>query len=228
MSDVANIRQGEEQVVVAGSDDTLVKAVAASLRYEGLQVADAANGRELLETVAASEPHLVILQCTLPDMPGPDAVRALRERGFQAAVLYLAGSNAVDVAPGDELLAQPFTLAEVAERARLMLLRCAEGPSEPLRFADLVLDEERHEVFRDDHRIDLTPTEFNLLRFFLQHPHRILSKRQILQHVWRHSLPADTNVVETYVSYLRRKLDRFGPPLIRTVRRFGYVLDREA
>jgi two-component system OmpR family response regulator len=103
----------------------------------------------------------------------------------------------------------------------------SELPGDVLRFEDLVLDEGRHEVFRGDHRIDLTATEFNLLRFFLLNPRRVLSKGQILQHVWRYDFGGNTNVVETYVSYLRRKLDAFGPPLIRTVRQAGYMLETE-
>jgi two-component system OmpR family response regulator len=111
-------------------------------------------------------------------------------------------------------------------RVQAILRRTAgELPGDVLRFADLVLDEGRHEVFRDETAIELTATEFNLLRFFLLNPRRVLSKGQILQHVWRYDFGGNTNVVETYVSYLRRKLDAFGPPLIKTVRQAGYMLD---
>jgi two-component system OmpR family response regulator len=232
MTDVANSSNDGATIVVAGGDRTLVEAVAATLRFEGFQVADAATGEDLLTTGVGFDPDLIILEWTLPDLAGPEVVRRLRARGFEAPVLYLTEDDSIDIGPvlepGDDYLPRPFSLAEMIDHVQIILRRPAElGAGEPLRFADLVLDEERHEVFRDDQRIDLTPTEFNLLRFFLLHPRRVLSKRQILQHVWRYDLPTGTNVVETYVSYLRRKLDRFGPPLIKTVRQVGYVLDHE-
>jgi two-component system OmpR family response regulator len=232
MNDVANSSNRGATIIVAGGDGTLVEAVAATLRYEGLQVAVAVTGEDLLATGVGFDPDLIILESMLPDITGPEAVRRLRARGFEASVLYLTEDDSIDIGAvleaGDEYLERPFPLAEMIDRVQVILRRPAQlGSSEPLRFADLVLDEERHEVFRDDQRIELTPTEFNLLRFFLLHPRRVLSKRQILQHVWRYDRPAGTSVVETYVSYLRRKLDRCGPPLIKTVRQVGYVLDHE-
>jgi two-component system OmpR family response regulator len=232
MTDVANSSNDRATIIVAGGDKTLVEAVAATLRYEGFLVVDAATGEDLLATGVGFDPDLIILEWTLPDIAGPEAVRRLRARGFESSVLYLTEDGSIDVGAaleaGDDYLARPFSLAEMIDQVQMILQRPAGlGSGEPLRFADLVLDEERHEVFRDDQRIDLTPTEFNLLRFFLLHPRRVLSKRQILQHVWRYDLPTGTSVVETYVSYLRRKLDRFGPPLIKTVRQVGYMLDHE-
>jgi two-component system, OmpR family, response regulator len=230
-NDVGNSTGAGARVIVAGDDRTLVQAVAASLRYEGFQVAEAATGHDLVATGLSFDPDLVILDWMLPDIAGTEAVRRLRERGSESPAIYLTSGGAVDFAAvraGDELLTRPFSLAEMSERVQMTLRQAAEvDPREPLRFADLVLDEERHEVVRSDQRIELTPTEFNLLRLFLLHPRQVLSKRQILQHVWRHDCD-NTNVVETYVSYLRRKLNRFGPPLIRTVRRVGYVLDDES
>jgi two-component system, OmpR family, response regulator len=121
---------------------------------------------------------------------------------------------------------KPFSLAEVVARAQAILRRSRSAlPGDTLRFADLILDEERHEVFRGDARIELTGTEFNLLRYFMLNPRRVLSKHQILQNVWRYDFGGNSNVVETYVSYLRRKLNRHGPSLIRTVRQAGYMLE---
>jgi two-component system OmpR family response regulator len=121
---------------------------------------------------------------------------------------------------------KPFSLAEVVARVEAILRRTgSELPGDVLRFADVTLDESRHEVFRGDTRIDLTATEFSLLRFFLMHPRRVLSKGQILQNVWKYDFGGNSNVVETYVSYLRKKLDAHGSPLIRTVRQAGYMLE---
>ena len=125
-------------------------------------------------------------------------------------------------------MTKPFSLAEIVARVQAILRRTGgDLPGDVLRFGDLVLDEGRHEVFRADDAVELTATEFNLLRFFLLNPRRVLSKGQILQHVWRYDFGGNTNVVETYVSYLRRKLDALGPPLIKTVRQAGYMLDAE-
>jgi two-component system OmpR family response regulator len=131
-------------------------------------------------------------------------------------------------AGGDDYVTKPFSLAEVVARVQAILRRTAgDLPGDVLRFGDLMLDESRHEVSRGDVRLELTATEFNLLRFFMLNPRRVVSKGQILQHVWRYDFGGNTNVVETYVSYLRRKLDAVGPPLIRTVRQAGYMLEAE-
>jgi two-component system OmpR family response regulator len=131
-------------------------------------------------------------------------------------------------AGGDDYVTKPFSLAEIVARVQAILRRTAgDLPGDVLRFGDLVLDEGRHEVLRGDVLLELTATEFNLLRFFMLNPRRVVSKGQILQHVWRYDFGGNTNVVETYVSYLRRKLDAVGPPLIRTVRQAGYMLEAD-
>ena len=125
-------------------------------------------------------------------------------------------------------MTKPFSLAELVARVQAILRRTASDlPGDVLRFADLTLDEQRHEVFRNDARVELTATEFSLLRFFLLNPRRVLSKGQILQNVWKYDFGGNSNVVETYVSYLRKKLDALGPPLIRTVRQAGYMLEAD-
>ena len=222
----------EHRILVVDDEPSIVDAVATALRYEGYDVEEATSGREALSAVARFEPDLVVLDWMLPDVEGIEVGRRLRERGFKTAVLFLTAKDAVESkvealrAGGDDYVTKPFSLAELVARVQAILRRTAgELPGDTLRFADLVLDEERHEVFRGDEQIELTATEFNLLRYFLLNPRRVLSKAQILQNVWRYDFGGNSNVVETYVSYLRRKLDTAGPPLIRTIRQAGYMLD---
>jgi len=225
----------EHKILVVDDEPSIVDAVATALRYEGYAVEEAKTGREALSAVARFEPDLVVLDWMLPDIEGIEVGRRLRERGLKTAVLFLTAKDATENkvealrAGGDDYVTKPFSLAELVARAQAILRRTAgELPGDVLRFADLVLDEERHEVFRGDERIELTATEFNLLRYFLLNPRRVLSKAQILQNVWRYDFGGNSNVVETYVSYLRRKLDAAGPPLIRTIRQAGYMLDAKA
>jgi len=223
------------RIVVVDDEPSIVDAVATALRYEGFDVREAATGRQALAAVAELEPDLVILDWMLPDLEGIEVGRRLRERGFETAILFLTAKDDVQDkvdalrSGGDDYVTKPFSLAEVVARVHAILRRSSgQAGGEVLRFADLVLDEARHEVFRGETKLDLTATEFALLRFFLLHPRRVLSKRQILQHVWRYDFGGNANVVETYVSYLRKKLDPLGPPLIRTIRQAGYMLDAES
>jgi two-component system, OmpR family, response regulator len=225
----------DHKILVVDDEPSIVDAVATALRYEGYEVEEATTGRDALAAVARVEPDLVVLDWMLPDVEGIEVGRRLRERGFKTAVLFLTAKDATENkvealrAGGDDYVTKPFSLAELVARVQAILRRTAgELPGDTLRFADLVLDEERHEVFRGDEPIELTATEFNLLRYFLLNPRRVLSKAQILQNVWRYDFGGTSNVVETYVSYLRRKLDAAGPPLIRTIRQAGYMLDARA
>ncbi len=220
------------RILVVDDEPSIVDAVATALRYEGYEVQEAATGREALDSVARNEPDLVVLDWMLPDIEGIEVGRRLRERGFKTAVLFLTAKDATEHkvealrAGGDDYVTKPFSLAELVARTQAILRRTAgDLPGDVLRFADLTLDEGRHEVFRGDTPIELTATEFNLLRYLLLNPRRVLSKSQILQNVWRYDFGGNSNVVETYVSYLRRKLDAAGPPLIRTVRQAGYMLE---
>ena len=213
-------------------EPSIVDAVATALRYEGFEVDEATTGREALAAVARAEPDLVVLDWMLPDIEGIEVGRRLREQGFKTAILFLTAKDAVENkvdalrAGGDDYVTKPFSLAEVVARTQAILRRTGSDlPGDVLRFADLVLDESRHEVFRGETEIPLTATEFALLRFFLMNPRRVLSKGQILQNVWHYDFAGNSNVVETYVSYLRRKLDAAGPPLIKTVRQAGYMLE---
>jgi two-component system, OmpR family, response regulator len=220
------------RIVVVDDEPSIVDAVSTALRYEGYLVQEAFTGREALEAVARFEPDLVVLDWMLPDIEGIEVGRRLRARGFKTAVLFLTAKDATESkvealrAGGDDYVTKPFSLAELVARTQAILRRTAgELPGDVLRFADLVLDEARHEVFRGDAEVVLTATEFSLLRFFMLNPRRVLSKTQILQNVWRYDFRGNANIVETYVSYLRRKLDAAGPPLIKTVRQAGYMLD---
>jgi two-component system OmpR family response regulator len=225
---------GGERILVVDDEPSIVDAVATALRYEGFEIEEATTGRDALAAVARFEPQLVVLDWMLPDLDGVEVGRRLREQGFRTAILFLTAKDGVENkvealrAGGDDYVTKPFSLAEVVARVQAILRRTAgELPGEMLRFSDLSLDETRHEVFRSGSRIELTATEFSLLRFFLLNPRRVLSKGQILQNVWRYDFGGNSNVVETYVSYLRKKLDAHGPPLIRTVRQAGYMLEAD-
>jgi two-component system, OmpR family, response regulator len=222
------------KILVVDDEPSIVDAVATALRYEGFDVEEATNGRDAIAAVARFEPDLVVLDWMLPDIEGIEVGRRIQERGFKTAILFLTAKETVENkvealrAGGDDYVTKPFSLAEIVARVQAILRRTAgDLPGDVLRFGDLVLDEGRHEVSRGDVVLELTATEFNLLRFFMLNPRRVVSKGQILQHVWRYDFGGNTNVVETYVSYLRRKLDAVGPPLIRTVRQAGYMLEAD-
>jgi two-component system OmpR family response regulator len=227
-------RQTAAKILVVDDESSIVDAVATALRYEGFEVHEAGNGRSALAAAVEFEPDLIVLDWMLPDLDGIEVGRRLRERGFRTAILFLTAKDAVENkvealrAGGDDYVTKPFSLAEVVARVQAILRRTGSDlPGDVLRFADLTLDEGRHEVFRSDTRVELTATEFSLLRFFLLNPRRVLSKGQILQNVWKYDFGGNSNVVETYVSYLRKKLDALGPPLIRTVRQAGYMLEAD-
>jgi len=220
------------RILVVDDEPSIVDAVATALRYEGFEVDEATGGRDALRSVAEREPDLVVLDWMLPDLEGIEVGRRMRERGFKSAILFLTAKDTIENkvealrAGGDDYVTKPFSLAEIVARVQAILRRTqSDLPGDVLRFADLVLDEQRHEVFRGDTRVELTGTEFSLLRYFMLNPRRVLSKHQILQNVWRYDFGGNSNVVETYVSYLRRKLNKLGPPLIRTVRQAGYMLE---
>ena len=224
-----------KRILVVDDEPSIVDAVSTAFRYEGYEVTEASTGREALEVIAIAEPDLVVLDWMLPDIEGIEVGRRLRARGFKTAVIFLTAKDGVEHkvealrAGGDDYVTKPFSLAEIVARAQAILRRTGSDlPGDVLRFADLMLDEERHEVRREETPIALTATEFSLLRYFMLNPRRVLSKTQILQNVWHYDFGGNANVVETYISYLRRKLDAAGPPLIKTVRQAGYMLDTPA
>jgi two-component system, OmpR family, response regulator len=221
------------QVLVVDDEPSIVDAVATALRYEGFDVREAATGRAALAAAQEQPPDLMVLDVMLPDLDGLEVTRRMRAGGIRVPVLFLTARDSVEdkvaglTVGGDDYVTKPFSLAEIVARTRAILRRTgADNGSDDgrLRFADLEMDEDTHEVWRAGKPVRLTATEFNLLRFFLLNPRRVLSKAQIVDHVWHYDFGGDPNVVETYVSYLRKKLDRFGPPLIQTIRLVGYAL----
>jgi two-component system OmpR family response regulator len=224
--------QVRQQVLVVDDEASIVDSVATALRYEGFDVREARTGRAALAAAQENPPDLIVLDVMLPDLDGLEVTRRLRGDGIKVPVLFLTARDSLEdklkglSIGGDDYVTKPFSLAEVMARARAILRRTTGGAAERsrLRFADVILDEDTHEVWRAGRPVQLTATEFNLLRFFLLNPRRVLSKSQILDHVWHYDFGGDANVVETYVSYLRKKLDRLGPPLLHTIRLVGYSL----
>ena len=220
------------RVLVVDDEPSIVDAVATSLRYEGFTVNEAITGRHALAQAQDDPPDLMILDVMLPDLDGLEVTRRLRADGLRIPVLFLTARDTLQdklaglTVGGDDYVTKPFALAEVIARVHAILRRTGYEPEDDgiLRFSDVELDESAHEVRRDGHPINLTATEFNLLRYFMLNPRHVLSKAQILDHVWHYDFGGDGNVVETYVSYLRKKLEKFGPPLIQTIRLVGYTL----
>jgi len=228
------ITSDKPRVLVVDDEPSITDAVGTALRYEGFDVKEVATGRAALSEAADFRPDLIVLDIMLPDLDGLEVTRRLRRDGIKIPVLFLTARDATEdkimglTVGADDYVTKPFSLGEIIARVRAILRRAgadsAGGDDGLLRFADLVMDEETHEVWRADTSVHLTATEFALLRYFLLNPRRVLSKAQILDHVWQYDFDGDSNVVETFVSYLRKKLDRLGPPLIHTIRRVGYSL----
>jgi len=218
-------------VLVVDDEPAIRELVTTVLRYEGFEVATAENGREALAAVEQNRPHLVVLDVMLPDFDGFAVQQRLTSAGQRIPVLFLTARDTVEdkirglTLGGDDYLTKPFSLGELVARINAVLRRThQEATPSRLTFEDLELDEDTFEVFRGGERIELTPTEFKLLRFLMRNPRRVLSKAQILDHVWEYDFGGDGNIVETYISYLRRKVDVGRPPLIHTVRGVGYSL----
>lgn len=225
------------RVLVVDDEAPIRELVEMALRYEGFDVTVAATGREALRAAESSAPALIVLDVMLPDHDGFEVARRLRRDGIATPIVFLTALDGTGDAVaglalgGDDYVTKPFSIEELVARVRAVLRRTAAGPQAPRRlvFSDLELDDDAHEVRRGGVLVDLTPTEYKLLRCFLQHPRRVLSKGQLLEHVWEYHPTGDAGVVETYVSYLRRKLDGLGPggsgrAVIHTVRGVGYVL----
>jgi two-component system OmpR family response regulator len=224
------------RILVVDDEHSITDAVATCLRYEGFEVATASTGRGALDAAREVDPDLMVLDVMLPDLDGFEVARRLRADGIGVPILFLTARSDLDdkaTAFGlgaDDFVTKPFTLAEVVMRVQAILRRtsaAAAGSGTELRFADVVMGVDAHVVTRAGQRISLTATEFRLLRLFLQNPGRVLSKAQILDHVWQYDFDGESNILETYVSYLRRKLNEHGPQLIHTVRLVGYVLRQD-
>jgi two-component system OmpR family response regulator len=222
-------------VLVVDDEPAITDLLGTALRYMGYQVTTAASGHAALEAAVTASPDLVVLEVMLPDLDGFEVCRRLREQRDFVPVIFLSARDTADdrvtgfVHGGDDYVTKPFSLEELTLRIGA-LLRRVKGTNDDgrLRYRDLEMDEDRHQVWRAAREVDLSPTEFRLLRYFLLNPERVLSKQQILDHVWQYDFNGEHNVVETYVSYLRRKLEDDEPRMLRTVRGFGYVLRADA
>lgn len=221
------------RALVVDDDPAIADVVALALRHEGFAVDVAGTGGEALSAVARCRPEVIVLDVMLPDMDGFEVLRRLGERRSGIPVLFLTARDTTEdkvrglTIGGDDYVTKPFNLEELVARVRAILRRRSAAEEQDdgrLSFADVVLDEDSHEVFRGDRRIDLAGTEYRLLRYFLLNPRRALTRAQILDHVWDYDFGGDARVLETYVSYLRKKLEAHGPRLVQTVRGVGYVL----
>ena len=220
------------ELLVVDDEQFLRDAVAASLRFLGYAVTTADTGMTALHLARDRPFDLVVLDVKLPDIDGFEIVRRLRRDGSQVPVIFLTARdtqadkvNGLTIG-GDDYMTKPFGLEELAARIRAVLRRTrpASGTDGLLEFADVSLDQETYEVRRAGHLIELSPTEFRLLRFFMLNPGRVLTRAQLLDHVWNYDFAGASTVVSTYVAYLRRKLATYGPELIRTQRGVGYCL----
>jgi two-component system, OmpR family, response regulator len=220
-------------VLVVDDEAVLAEMVSMALRYEGWNIATAGDGAAALESARSQRPDVVVLDVMLPDMSGLDVLRKLREQNPQLPVLLLTAKDAVEdriaglTAGGDDYVTKPFSLEEVVLRLRALLRRTGvttEDSGAQLVVGDLVLNEDSHEVTRAGETISLTSTEFELLRFMMRNSKRVLSKAQILDRVWSYDFGGRSNIVELYISYLRKKIDNGRDPMIHTLRGAGYVL----
>jgi len=222
------------RALVVDDEESLADLVAMSLRYEGWDVKTAHTAKQAIAAADSFRPDIAVLDIMLPDGDGVALMKTLRQSHHGLPVLFLTAKDAVAdrvaglTAGGDDYVTKPFSLEELVARLRGVLRRVGAGVSarEPveLRVGDLVLYEESYEVSRGDNAIDLTSTEFELLRYLMRNPKRVLSKANILDRVWDYDFGGKASIVEIYISYLRKKIDAFGPPLIHTVRGVGYII----
>jgi two-component system OmpR family response regulator len=219
------------RLLVVDDEATILELLSGSLRLAGFEVVTAASGTAAVRAATASRPDLVLLDVMLPDGDGFEALRRIRSGGSDVPVIFLTARDEVPdrvkgfAVGGDDYVTKPFSLEELLGRIRAVLKRTGAGaPRSRLRVAGLELDEDAHEVKRDGAVVGLTPTEYRLLRFLMVNAGRVVSKGEILDHVWEHDPDRDDNAVEPVLSYLRRKVDQGEPRLIHTVRGFGYVL----
>jgi two-component system, OmpR family, response regulator len=227
-------RPVEAKLLVVDDEPNIVELLSASLRYAGFAVATAQSGVDAVNAARRDRPDLVLLDVMLPDMDGFEVLRKLRAGADRVPVVFLTARDATEdkiaglTLGGDDYVVKPFSLEEVLARVRAVLRRTSGGGETEraslLTFADIELDEDSHEVRKAGEEVSLSPTEFKLLRYFMLNPGRVLSKAQILDHVWQYDFGGEAGIVESYVSYLRKKIDTQEPRLLHTLRGVGYVL----
>jgi two-component system OmpR family response regulator len=230
----ANGSSPEARLLVVDDEPNIVELLSASLRFAGFDVATATRGEEAVATARTFRPDLIVLDVMMPGMDGFGVVKRLRGDGVRTPVLFLTARDATEdkvtglTLGGDDYVTKPFSLEEVIARIRAVLRRnggpVAAAPAARLTFADIELDDDSHEVWKAGKPVSLSPTEFKLLRYLMSNSGRVLSKALILDHVWNYDFGGDANVVESYISYLRRKVDTTEPRLIHTLRGVGYVM----
>jgi two-component system OmpR family response regulator len=227
-----NDTKSPTRVLVVDDEPNIVEVITMALRFNDFEVETAATGRDAIAAVSSFRPHLMILDVMLPDMEGFDVAERLGAQRAGVPIIFLTARDATEdkvrglTGGGDDYMTKPFSLEELIARVRTILRRTglAEPDTGRLVFEDLELDEESHEVTRAGEPIELTATEYRLLRYLMLNPRRVLTRAQLLDHVWNYDFGGDGRVLETYISYLRKKLDAHGPSLIRTVRGVGYAL----
>ena len=221
------------RVLVVDDEVNIAELLAMALRYEGWDLAMAHTGTDAVSTARDFRPDAVVLDIMLPDFDGLEVLRRMRADGNDVPVLFLTAKDAVEdriaglTAGGDDYVTKPFSLEEVVARLRALMRRTtvlADEGSSLLVVGDLTMDEDSHEVTRAGEQVHLTATEFELLRYLMRNPKRVLSKAQILDRVWNYDFGGQANVVELYISYLRKKIDAGRAPMIHTMRGVGYVL----
>jgi two-component system OmpR family response regulator len=223
-----------QRILVVDDEASISDLISTSLRFVGFDVRTAATGSQALAVAEEFKPHAIILDVMLPDQDGFEVCRQIRNEGVNVGVLFLTAKDGMEdkvaglTIGGDDYMTKPFSLEELVARLRALLRRIGvvemDHDDEKIRFADLELDEATHEVRRAGNLLDLSPTEFLLTRYLLINSDRVVSKAQILDHVWEYDFRGDAAIVETYISYLRKKIDIYEPALIHTVRGVGYRL----
>ena len=226
--------ENAQRILVVDDESSISDLISTSLRFVGFDVRTAANGAQALQIAEEFKPHAMVLDVMLPDLDGFEVCKQIRNEGVESGVLFLTAKDGMDdkvkglTLGGDDYMTKPFSLEELVARLRALLRRTGvtqiDQDDEKIRFADLELDEATHEVRRAGQLLDLSPTEFLLIRYLLINAYRVVSKSQILDHVWQYDFRGDAGIVETYISYLRKKIDIFNPPLIHTIRGVGYRL----
>ncbi len=219
------------KLLLVDDEDNLRSMLEAALRHSGFDVHPVANGRDAIDAVPTAQPDLIVLDVMLPDLDGFDVCKRLRTSGDRTPVLFLTARDATEdkvrglTMGGDDYLVKPFSLEELVARITAILRRTGLDPDAgALRCGDLAMDDDAHLVTKAGAEVPLSPTEYNLLRYLLANRGRVVSKAQILDHVWDYDFGGDGGVVETYIGYLRRKLDTGDPRLIHTIRGVGYTL----